>query len=297
MYMRHVPSFFIIGVQKAATSSLHAILSQDTRISLPYRKETHFFSTNYKKGLNWYLDMFKEDDYVLKGEVDPSYLHYEHSLLNIKKHVKYPKLIIIFRKPIERAYSHYLMSKKRNLDDYSFNDALKVENHRLNNDVDNFSFSNHSYILRGEYSKKVKKCKEVFPNSDYLFLKFEDFVNSKSRINFIKKIYEFLDLEYNDNLNSDIHLNRSSILKFDFFNKNLYENNLFKKIGRFLIPSSYYRYKIIRIIENLSSVNLPDNIARLNYSSIDNKFIDWNNEETRKLSSLTGICFDDWIIK
>ena len=37
-----IPSFFIIGVQKSATSSVHEILSQDSRISLPYRKETYF---------------------------------------------------------------------------------------------------------------------------------------------------------------------------------------------------------------------------------------------------------------
>ena len=54
-----IPTFFIIGVQKSATSTIHEILSQDKRISLPYRKETHYFSTNFNKNINWYLKMFK----------------------------------------------------------------------------------------------------------------------------------------------------------------------------------------------------------------------------------------------
>ena len=43
------PDFFIIGMQKSGTSTLHSLLNQDKRISLPYRKETHFFSINYNK--------------------------------------------------------------------------------------------------------------------------------------------------------------------------------------------------------------------------------------------------------
>ncbi len=47
MNHNELPDFFILGVQKAATSTIHSILEQDSQFSLPYRKETHFFSENY----------------------------------------------------------------------------------------------------------------------------------------------------------------------------------------------------------------------------------------------------------
>ena len=172
-----MPSFFIIGVQKSATSFIHSILSQDKNISLPYRKETHFFSINNKKGLNWYLKMFKSNEYNIRGEVDPSYIFYPNSLLNMKNLIKNPKIIILFRKPIDRAFSHYLMSRKRNYEKLSFNKALLEEEKRLFEDSNLFSFSHHSYMKRGSYSKQIDKCKKVFPNSKYLYIKFDDLLN------------------------------------------------------------------------------------------------------------------------
>ena len=127
-----LPSFFIIGMQKAGTSTLHSLLAQDKQISLPYRKETHFFSRNYKNGMKWYLNQFKTKSFILRGEVDPSYIFYPNALLNIKRHIKNPKFILILRKPLDRSYSHYLMSKRRTYEKLSFNEALLIENERLN---------------------------------------------------------------------------------------------------------------------------------------------------------------------
>ena len=160
-----IPSFFIIGVQKSATSFMHSLLKQDMKISLPYRKETHFFSLNFDKKINWYLNMFHSKKYDIRGEVDPSYIHYPKSLENIKITTKDPKFIIIFRKPIDRAYSQYLMSKKRNYDKLTFNNALHEEKQRLLNDKNLFSFSNHSYMARGNYREQIIRCKKIFPKA------------------------------------------------------------------------------------------------------------------------------------
>ena len=292
-----IPSFFIIGVQKSATSSVHEILSQDSRISLPYRKETHFFSTNFNKDINWYLSMFKSQKYKIRGEIDPSYIHYEKTLKNIKKFNKFPKFIIIFRKPLDRAYSHYLMSKKRNYETLSFNDALESEYKRLNNDKNNFSFSHHSYMLRGNYKKQTERYMNQFPKSNYLFLKFDDYINVDNREIFIKKIYKFLNIEYKYNLKFDVHENVASTFKFRLIRNLIYNDNILKKIVKIIIPSKFIKYKIIRLIEKVSSEEKLDNDKEFYLSSLDRRFIHWNNNEAQKLTELTGLNTNDWIIQ
>ena len=129
MYIENnsLPNFFILGAQKSATSTVHEWLLQHKEISLPIIKETHFFSDieKYQKGLNWYLNKFDKRN-NFKGEIDPSYLYVEQSILRIKEVYKdFPlKFIILLRKPIERAFSHYLMSKYKGYEDLPFIDAI-----------------------------------------------------------------------------------------------------------------------------------------------------------------------------
>ena len=58
-----LPSFFVVGGQKCGTTTLHNWLNQERFISLPEYKETHYFSRDYSKGINWYLNQFTNNDY------------------------------------------------------------------------------------------------------------------------------------------------------------------------------------------------------------------------------------------
>ena len=71
-----LPTFFVAGSQKSGTTTIHDLLNQNTQISLPEYKETHFFSSDYNKGINWYLKQFIENKYKIRGEVDPSYMFF-----------------------------------------------------------------------------------------------------------------------------------------------------------------------------------------------------------------------------
>ena len=50
------PSFFVVGAQKAGTTSLYEILKSHSEIFLPKKKEIRFFDFHYSKGLKWYLE-------------------------------------------------------------------------------------------------------------------------------------------------------------------------------------------------------------------------------------------------
>ena len=288
-----LPDFFILGVQKAATSTIHAILQKDSQFNLPYKKETHFFSENYQKNLSWYLNQYSSRSSIIKGEIDPSYIYYKDTPLNIKKYIDTPKFIIVFRKPIERAYSHYLMSKSRGYEKKSFNESLLLEDQRLS-EINNFSYSHYSYLLRGNYSEQIIRYKKTFPNSEFLYMKYDDFINNETKIGFIKKIYNFLELNFNENLNIQIHENKSFSSKNNFIRDLTHTDNFLRNIFKKIIPTEYLRFKMINKIKEFNRKDVI--VKKLNYNDIDQRFIDWNNKQSNLLSKLTYLNTQDWII-
>ena len=293
MNTNNLPDFFILGVQKAATSSIHKILKQDYRISLPYQKETHFFSNNFDKKIEWYINQFKNKEYTLRGEVDPSYIFFKKSAINIKKYVKNPKFILILRKPIERAFSHYLMSKSRGYEEKSFFDALELEEKRLKTNS-SFFLSHYSYLKRGNYYQQIIDFKNIFPKSKFLFLKYEDFKNIKKQKKFINMIYDFLNLKIKNNLNLSFHENKYGAMRFDFLRDLTHTNNNTRRFFKKLIPSEYLRFKIITFINNLNKIDSDK--EKLNYKLLKNKYIKWNNEQTDLISKICDLDINDWKI-
>ena len=112
------PNFFCIGAQKCGTTSLFNLLVEHEDIFLPSVKEDHFFDVDerFNKGLDWYLDQYFKDanNEKIVGSITPDYLFFNKCPKRIFNLLgKDIKLIIILRNPVDRAYSHYLMSKRR----------------------------------------------------------------------------------------------------------------------------------------------------------------------------------------
>ena len=64
-----VATFFCVGAQKAGTTALHEVLVTWPEISMPSRKETHFFSNDeiYAHGIRYYDSRFVGDVRVLSS--------------------------------------------------------------------------------------------------------------------------------------------------------------------------------------------------------------------------------------
>lgn len=192
-----MPSFFCVGAQKAGTTSLHDWLSQQPDVCLPKLKETNFFSdeTQYDKGRDWYLSRFPRcKDGVVMGEIDPEYLFWEDTPHRMKRYVERPKLIFIFRNPLDRALSGYKMSVRRGYDDLSFADALKAEQERLRVKDAVFSLNHHSYMARGRYAEQVERFKRVFPDSEFLYVKFDDLISKDRGLETYERICSFIGI-------------------------------------------------------------------------------------------------------
>ena len=291
--------FYILGFQKSGTSTIYNWLNQIDKIKLPIHKETHYFSDSnqYHKGLDWYLEQFKKtEDETHFGEIDPSYILSEDYLKRIKKFVdNNTKFIFIIRQPIERAYSHYLMSKFRGYESLSFEEAIKSESERLINDKKKFSFLHHSYLSRSNYPNYLNTFKKIFPNHNVLYLKMNDLYNQEKKIKMLDDILAFLNINYDSNLiNLDIKANSASVPKSLLVQKLLYKDYFLKTVFKKIIPSKYIFPLKSRLIRFNKSKIRKDKMNVYLDNFINEKYSNWNNQIVLETEKITGLSLSNW---
>ncbi len=221
-----LPSFVGVGAQKAGTSTLHNILKQHPDICLPKEKETHFFlngEDKFSRGIQWYEKTFfnhcKKGKLV--GEITPTYMYMDYVPQRIYEELgKDVKLIFMLRDPANRAYSHYLMNRRNQVEELSFEDALAQEEERTKKDE--FSKWIGSYASRGNYSEQIERFLEFFPKENMFFIIFEtDFIKNKEET--LNNLCDFLGVS-GYNFNTDIKSNPASRTRFPLLIHLLYKD-------------------------------------------------------------------------
>lgn len=150
-----VTQFMCVGAQKCGTTTLHSALARHPAIALPETKETKFFvsAEEYQKGFQSYLDRHFADrnGRNIMGEVDPDCMYSAESAARIHACLPDCRVIAILRNPIERAYSHYNMSRRYGFESLEFEDALEMEATRLMGsdwDRDHYSYKDRGFYFR-----------------------------------------------------------------------------------------------------------------------------------------------------
>jgi len=203
------PSFFIIGAQKAGTTSLFNYIKEyaDNFVS-PRKKELYFFTEFYSKGINWYKANFplrmKPGD--ITGEATPDYLFFPFAAKRMVEHYPHAKIIVMLRNPIDRAYSQYNFqnntNKTRAYDPLPFKKALLKEDERLRKEqkaVENgeltYVYKYFSYIHRGFYSDQLKNLYCYYPKEQVMIIESNQlFQNTDDTL---KQVFDFLGLRSN----------------------------------------------------------------------------------------------------
>ncbi|MBX6422897.1 sulfotransferase [Thermosulfurimonas sp. F29] len=233
--MIKLPNFLIVGAAKSGTTSLYYYLKEHPEIFLPDKKELRFFSQmrgdfrgpgdenlnrTIVKDINDYMKFFetvKMEKAV--GDISPDYLYYfRNSIKNIKKFLGDPKIIIILRNPIERAYSHYLYFLRDGREYLSFEEALSQEERR---NLLNWEWA-WFYKDVGFYYNQVKAYLENF--SEVKIYLYDDL--KKDPLKLVQDIYKFL--EVNDSFvpkSINEKFNISGVPKNKFLHKLLVQPN------------------------------------------------------------------------
>jgi hypothetical protein len=179
------PDFVIIGTQRGGTTSLHAYLGAHPRVSIPSKKELHFITDLYERGLDWYLGQFPAGlaPGTLTGEATPYALFHPLAPRRLREFAPEAKLIVLLRNPIDRAHSHYLFERAIGREPLDFSAALDAEPHRLMGEEARLfrdptyrsaAHRHFSYATRGNYAPQLERWFELFPREQILIVRSED---------------------------------------------------------------------------------------------------------------------------
>lgn len=287
------PGFICVGAQKAGTTTLHDIFRQHPDIYLPKLKEAHFFDQEerYKKGIDWWLNTFFKDykDEKITGVMTPEYLYYEEVPARIAETLgKDVKIIIVLRNPADRAYSHYLMSRRRGFELLSFKEAIENEPERIK--LGAFERNHFSYIDRGYYSKQVERYLNLFGKENVLILFFEKDIVRNIKMT-VMKVERFLGVSEHL-LNTDLKSNTASEPKFQLVNRFIYGDNLLKKMIRPFMRSLTLKVRILQFIDRMNQTSG----TMKQWSDKDRKEIicKYYSNEKKQLEELLGCDLSGW---
>jgi Sulfotransferase domain len=205
---RILPSFIIIGAQRAGTTSLFDYLGRHPDVASPtavaediaWSKEIHFFDDRFTRGLDWYRALFPLAVHrryarargrdLVAAEATPYYLFHPAVPARIASTLPDVRLIALLRDPIERAYSHYQLAHRKGREQLSFEEALAAEPERIAEDephLDDPTYRtrhhrHHSYLARGMYADQLERWFAHFPREQLLIIRSEDFLSRPAEI-------------------------------------------------------------------------------------------------------------------
>ena len=189
--------FLVAGVQKGGTSALFEYLREMPELQLPDVKEAHFFDD--EEQVDWqrpdyapYHALFV-DDGRMWGEATPIYLYWPNCLERIAAYNPAMKIILLFRDPIERAWSHWKMEYSKGKETEPFGWCIREGRGRV--EAGNPRAPGHhrvfSYVERGFYGAQVAHLLTLFPRENCLFLRSDALRDAPGAA--LRQICSFLD--------------------------------------------------------------------------------------------------------
>ncbi|MBZ0183577.1 MAG: sulfotransferase [Melioribacteraceae bacterium] len=301
------PNFLLVGAAKSGSSSLYQYLKQHPQIFLPIFKEPLFLIREVINNLNpadvaiknenlvhrlpktfeEYKGIFNDadDTHLAIGECSATYLYYyDTAIPNIQHYIGDPKILILLRNPIEKAFSQYKHLLKLGAVKESFEESLGLEEFRIR--------SNYSAMYHiTKQSLYYNQVKAYFNNFSQVKVVLSDNLMKTPDATLVE-IFKFLEIDVNFKVNFEKKYNRSLILP-----KNYWLHALFFKNSRL----SW----LINGISNLVSVERKKRIKTL-YLKLNNrkpeldekvksKLIDSFEPDIKKLQSLLNVDLSRWV--
>jgi len=283
------PDIFLIGAQKAGTTSLAHLLDQHPQIVLSSPKEPHFFTQNYNKGIEWYKQCFKSDTDRILIDASTSYsmapiassgeiVTKESSPLagipeliyNLNPNARF---IYILRDPVSRTYSSYWHSVRAGEEKRGFRDTLQ---------------ENSIYMRASNYYYQLEQYLNFFPIESFLFILFEDFCLDP--VSVTNQCFKFVGAKPYD-----------YAVKLESAKNKSYTYNKSGKLMTRIIPSK----KFLRLLSETIKAVLPDSFQKHLVRLLTKKIPSINKEDKEylqqyfrnhndALSKLTGISIEKW---
>ena len=204
-----LPDFFVLGVAKGGTTSLHHYLRQHPALFLPYEKELHFFDAEeerFSSGLDSYLQYFSDAEDRLTGDATPSYFRNVEEAADRMQRLygeAPPRFLLLLRDPVERAYSHYLHNVSEGREPLSFEEALEAEQA----DPASKREAWKGYFADGVYADPLEQWFARVSRDRFLILRSEALAHAPDAS--LQEIFRFLGVDPTVEVDTDAYLNQT----------------------------------------------------------------------------------------
>ena len=277
---------FIVGAPKAGTTSLHYYLSQHNNVSMSSVKEPNYFSSKEVKSLFYntrciedsieYHKLFSNEKKLIRGEASVSYLFYKEVPKRIYEYNPNSKILIMLRKPTERAFSHYLM-------DYRLGFCSKKLHDILANPNFHHQFF-QQYIELGNYYSQVKEYFKIFGREQIMIILYDDFKTNTSVV--MSKVYNFLKISNNQ---INFKIKNQFLSSSNKLISNLYKSNLLRKVLKIILPKG--------ILSLIKSTFFSNNRRPIFSEDLEKELNEYYEDDILKLEKLLDIDLVKWKIK
>jgi hypothetical protein len=209
-----MPNFFLIGANKAGTTSLHYYLSQHPDVSMSNPKEPRFFSAEYDRGFEYYRKTYFREyrgESVL-GDAATQHLYLPFVAKRIAASVHEPRFAVICRNPVDRLVSNFWHRTSTGLESRSLEEVIDL-NLRLLHEGQAFATEREAtlyanvfrdsggaglikdfcfYIEPGYYAQNIEAYRSIFGTERIKILFFEDLEASPEAVT--NELLDFLGL-------------------------------------------------------------------------------------------------------
>lgn len=266
------PNFvLILGAAKCATSSLYFYLNQHPDIYMSEPKEPLFFEKEYHKGIDYYWRKYFSgwNGENTVGEARHRNLYLPFVPPRIAESFPDAKLVVLLRNPTQRAYSHYLHMRAHGLEKMSFEEVLKLDMKRIEEEQsmdiieiekkylknltsDGRNLYYRTYIDSGYYAEQIERYLQFFDKKQLFIIFLEDLKRNPQKV--YSKLLQFVD----DNLNlADVEIdfsiwNKGSNKNYEYLHRFLMKYpSLFKIMNSITPKHARFRNNMRKAVGNL----------------------------------------------
>jgi len=309
-----MPNFFVIGAQKAGTTSLYHYLDQHPEVYMSPAKEPLFFNydidssgkaLNQKFGraglsrkprfadMKEYLALFDgvKDEKAI-GEASTLYIYAPGTAERIKYYAPNAKIVAILRNPADRAYSAFLYALRIGVEPLAdFAQVLQEEEERIR---DNWHHV-YRYRDRGFYYRQVKAYRQVFGSEKVGVWLYEDLKEDPQGVS--KSLFRFLEVDDSFAPDTSSRHNAASVPKNGIARAVIKGMNATFPLAKKVIPSASVRvrdnwdYKVRQIVNRRLLTQDPPPLD----PELRAELIEGYREDILRLQELIGRDLSIWL--
>lgn len=207
--MARFPSLLVVGATKAGTTALDEYLRQHPDLFFSSAREPNYFAfpdaqvpyrghdgrpapmarTSVTDTAD-YLALFRgAPPTAVLAETSPSYLYVHGTAGRIADRVDDPRLVVLLRDPVARAFSAYQHLLREGREPLAFEDGLAAEEDRI---AAGWGIL-WRYVDAGRYATQLERYLTVFPRGHLLVLWHEDF--AADPVASCQRVFAFADVD------------------------------------------------------------------------------------------------------